>query len=298
MHQSSKIIIVLCLLILGGCAAVDKNARLSQIENIILAEPVPAQMRSQSYVLRYTRILEEAPLKEQERADFLYQRGIQYDKLGMSLLAQYDFHEAIKIKPNMASAYNSIGIYYTQQGKYLQAYEAFDSTLDINPEYDFAFLNRGIALYYGGRAELAVKDFGQFLTKDQTDPIRAIWLYIAESQIDPEQAKVALAQARKQMDQSNWTVKLVDFYLGDLSEAALLNALPQGLKTQLGLAERTCEVYFYLGKYHRTLGNTGAAKSYFKFALSTNVFDYVEHRYARLELNLLRDQNLAKRRIN
>ena len=30
-------------------------------------------------------------------------------------------------------------------------------------------------------------------------------------------------------------------------------------------------------------------RKYFKLALSTNVFDYVEHRYARMELNRLRE---------
>jgi lipoprotein NlpI len=44
-----------------------------------------------------------------------------------------------------------------------------------------------------------------------------------------------------------------------------------------------------LGKYHRSQNNLGVAANYFKLALSTNVFEYVEHRYARMELLLLRE---------
>ncbi|MEC7132296.1 MAG: lipoprotein NlpI, partial [Pseudomonadota bacterium] len=41
--------------------------------------------------------------------------------------------------------------------------------------------------------------------------------------------------------------------------------------------------------FHTQRGNSGIASNYFKLALSTNVFDYVEHRYARLDLNRLRE---------
>jgi lipoprotein NlpI len=66
--------------------------------------------------------------------------------------------------------------------------------------------------------------------------------------------------------------------------------LISGVTSQQQLTDRLCEAYFYLGKYHSARGNTGVASNYFKLALSTNVFEYVEHRYARLELNLLRDK--------
>lgn len=44
------------------------------------------------------------------------------------------------------------------------SYEAFDSALELAPDYDYAFLNRGIALYYGKRPELAVQDLGRILS--------------------------------------------------------------------------------------------------------------------------------------
>jgi lipoprotein NlpI len=101
---------------------------------------------------------------------------------------------------------------------------------------------------------------------------------------------IELAKQRKNLDEDNWATQLVDLYLERTTEGELLNTLISGVTSQQQLTDRLCEAYFYLGKYHSARGNRGVASNYFKLALSTNVFEYVEHRYARLELNLLRDE--------
>lgn len=261
------------------------------MSNLLLAEPAPMSARSQMAIARYNQILVQATLKDEERAQLLQQRGMLYDSVGLAGLAQYDFNQAIQLKPDLAEAYNALGVHYTQQMDFIQAYEAFDATLDINPTYDFAFLNRGIALYYGGRPDLAAKDLGTFYAKDESDPYRALWSYIAASQLDAVKARQSLEASRNVLDINNWATKLVDLYLDRINENQLLNSLIKGVTSQRQLTDRLCEAYFYLGKYHAERGHRGVASNYFKLALSTNVFEYVEHRYARLELNLLRENN-------
>ncbi len=283
----------LCASVLSvtGCSTMTPHSSDSpQMANLLLAEPAPVSVRSQMAIARYNQILAEAPLKDNERAELFYQRGMLYDSVGLSGLARADFTQAIQLKPDLAEAYNSIGIHYIQQMDFIQAYEAFDSTLDINPEYDFALLNRGIALYYGGRADLAIKDLQDFYAKDEADPYRALWAFIAEQAVAPESASAHLRVARDKLDAKNWAVLIVDFYLGRIGENDLLNALVIGVTSQNQLTDRLCEAYFYLGKFHNALEHRGIASNYFKLALSTNVYEYVEHRYARLELNLLREQ--------
>jgi lipoprotein NlpI len=258
--------------------------------NLLLAEPAPMNPRSQLAIARYSHILANTDLEDQQRAQLLHQRGTLYDSVGLSGLAQYDFNQAIGLKPDLAEAYNSMGVHYTQQMNFIQAYEAFDATLDINPDMEFAFLNRGIALYYGGRPDLAMQDFGTFYNKNASDPYRALWSYLAASEIDKPKAMIKLAKQRKNLDENNWATQLVDLYLETTTESELLNSLISGVTSQQQLTDRLCEAYFYLGKYHSARGNRGMASNYFKLALSTNVFEYVEHRYARLELNLLRDE--------
>ena len=287
----SRISIVILVLFLSGCAQMP-NQRSPQMGNLLLAEPAPINPRAQLAIARYNYILTEASLEDAERADLLYQRGMLYDSVGLTGLAQYDYTQALSLRPDMAEAYNSIGIHYTQQMEFVQAYEAFDSSLDINPEYEFAFLNRGIALYYGGRPDLALTDLDTFMQRDTSDPYRALWRYIAQREVDEPSALAELTETQKSLNQDHWATSLVDFYLNKTSENELLSSLINGVSSQKELTDRLCEAYFYLGKYHSARGNRGVASNYFKLALSTNVFEYVEHRYARLELNRLRGKNL------
>ncbi len=286
-HLSS---IILLSAFLFGCANNSGSMQSNrQMGNLLLAEPAPMSQRSQLAIARYSHILSNTDLEDEQRAQLLNQRGTLYDSVGLSGLAQYDFNQAIRLKPDLAEAYNSLGVHYTQQMNFIQAYEAFDATLDINPDMEFAFLNRGIALYYGGRPDLAVRDFSEFYNKNASDPYRALWNYLASSEIDKPQALIELAQQRKNLDETNWATQLVDLYLEKITENQLLSSLVSGVTSQQQLTDRLCEAYFYLGKYHSARDNKGIASNYFKLALSTNVFEYVEHRYARLELNLLRD---------
>ncbi|GAA0852756.1 lipoprotein NlpI [Aliiglaciecola litoralis] len=246
--------------------------------------------RSQLAVARYNQILGQASLSNEERAELLFLRGTHYDSLGLAGLAQYDFSRAKELKPDMAEAYNSIGIHYTQQMDFNEAYESFDSALEINPSLDFALLNRGIALYYGQRNELAVDDLTRFYEKDKANPFAALWLYLAQREVDATLAIEQLKQNRAHLDPNNWASIIVDFYLGNISRGSLLNEFVNGVKNVNELNQRMCEVYFYMGKHYGKRGEKGMALNYFKMVLSTNVYEYVEHRYSRIEIDMLRNQ--------
>lgn len=276
-------------LLLSGCAIQSNDAH-RPMENLLLAEPEPVDTRSQMAIARYNHILAQAPLKDEERAELLFQRGMLYDSVGLSGLARYDFMQALELKPDMAEAHNSIGIHYIQQMDFIMAYESFDSTLDINPDYEFAILNRGIALYYGGRAGLAVSDLARFYEKDKQDPYRVLWSFIVEQSVDRNKALVNLAKHRTDLDEENWATTIVDFYLGKVDETAVIADLVDDVNSQKQLNDRLCEAYFYLGKYHSDIGNKVTASNYFKLSLSTNVFEYVEHRFSRVELARLREK--------
>jgi lipoprotein NlpI len=272
---------------ISACAS-SSVSTVPTVNSLLLAEPEPTSQRSQMVIARYTHILYEAPLNDEERAELLFQRGITYDSMGLTSLAQLDYTEALRLKPDMAEAYNSVGVHYTQQGQFIQAYEAFDATLEINPDYDFAILNRGIALYYGGRSDLATADTSMFLEKDKSDPIRVLWQFIAARQVDEIEAFAELTENRAKLNEQQWATSIVDFYLGKINEAAVVAALISDVQSQEQLNNRLCEAYFYLGKYHAAMGNNTTAANYFKLSLSTNVHEYVEHKYARIELANIR----------
>ncbi len=258
------------------------------VENPLEPEPVSAPFRTEIAIARISEMLQNAKVSDPERARLHYDRGVMYDSVGLSALARYDFMRALRLQPNMADAYNFIGIQHTISGDFEQAYDAFDSALELEPKYQYAYLNRAIALQYDGKLALAVSDFQHFQAMKPDDPYRSLWLYLAEVEQSEATAAEHLAKRQPGLDKKAWSAQIVAFYLGQISEQQLLQAASADVMEPRQLAEQLCEVYFYLARWHGLKHNPSQAVAYYKKALSTNVYEFVEHRYARLEMNRLR----------
>lgn len=266
---------------LTGCVSTQSEG---SEQGKVMVEPVMPDYKLEINLAKLNQILSSAELTDAQRARFHYDRGVIYDAVGLRILSRIDFHQALKIQPNIADAYNFIGIYYTQEGEYESAYEAFDAVLELSPKYDYAFLNRGIALYYGNRNDLATLDMESFYSLDPKDGYRALWLYIIESAVDVEKAKNNLTSNSLSLAGNAWSSVLVDYYLGNKSRDEVFAAAKEGLSYPNEYAERLCEAYFYIAKIAQQHGQNIDAANYFRLALATNIYDFVEHRYARVEL--------------
>ena len=276
-------------LLMSGCASIPFGTKTNDADEKIIIAPLLPEYKKEIALAKLNEILGSAEINTEQRARFLYERGVIYDSVGLRLLARIDFHQALKLQPNLADAFNFIGIYYTQEGEFENAYESFDGVLELAPEYDYAYLNRGIALYYGERYELAEKDLQKFYSLQPNDGYRALWLYIIESKLNPVLAKEQLAKNRANLNNDLWGTKIVDFFLGKLTKEQLFDDAKIGLKTPKEYAERLCELYFYLAKLNMIEGHYDDAANYLRLALATNIYDFVEHRYARQELLNIRD---------
>jgi lipoprotein NlpI len=263
------------------------------VENPLEPEPLAAPFRTEIAVARISEMLQNAKLSDTDRARLHYDRGVMYDSVGLSALARYDFMRALRLQPDMADAYNFIGIQHTLSGDFEQAYDAFDSALELEPKYQYAYLNRAIALQYDGKQALAIQDFQQFLAMKPDDPYRSLWLYLAEVEQSAPQALATLAEHQRTLDKKVWSAQIVAFYLGQISEAELLQSATEVTEPRQ-LAEQLCEVYFYLARWHGLQQNPTQAVAYYKKSLATNVYEFVEHRYARLEMERLRQAVVEK----
>ena len=293
MLLKSKLLIVSFVLCVQGCASLNgNNAESSSIGQLIIAEPATVNYKSEIAILRLSDVILRADITDEQRAQLFYDRGVIYDSVGLRSLARLDFNRALKLKPDLVDAYNFIGIQYTQLQEFNQAYDSFDSAIDLQPDHEYAYLNRGIALYYGGRPLLARDDFEAFHNGQLDDPYRVLWLYLAEYEINPEQAAKDLLMRSSQISDNTWAKSIIDLYLGKLSQGEFIQNLTNNISTNKELSDRLCEAYFYLGKYSQINDQDGSAANFFKLALSTNVFEFVEHRYARLELDLMRKDTL------
>ncbi|WP_152663004.1 lipoprotein NlpI [Arsukibacterium ikkense] len=288
--KSGVTALILALLItLSGCASSQPSSSAAWLT----PEPLAVPYRTELAIARLTEILQRAELSEEQSARLYYDRGVMYDSVGLRSLARLDFMRALRFKPDMADAYNFVGIHYTLSGNFDQAYEAFDSALELAPDYEYAYLNRGIALYYAGRADLAVPDLQQFLQLRPADPYRVVWLYLVQSDVSVATARQGLVANLPQLDATDWATNIPRFYNGELTEQQLLQSVLDDLTGPRLLAERLCEVYFYLAKWHEAQQRPEQAFEYYKKVLATNVFEFVEHRYARLEMARLRGEALA-----
>lgn len=268
-------------LTLAGCSNSDWR------KNEVLAVPLQPTLQQEVILARMEQILASRSLSDDERAQLLYERGVLYDSLGLRALARNDFSLALSVRPDMPEVFNYLGIYLTQAGNFDAAYEAFDSVLELDPTYNYAHLNRGIALYYGGRYKLAQDDLLAFYQDDPNDPFRSLWLYLDEREMYADKAKVALQQRYDKAVRDQWGWKIVEFYLGNISESTLMDSLKADATDNTSLAEHLSETNFYLGKHYLSLGEKDDAEALFKLTVANNVHNFVEHRYALLELALL-----------
>ncbi|MCC8379471.1 lipoprotein NlpI [Xenorhabdus stockiae] len=256
-------------------------------KNEVFAIPLQPTLQQEVILARMEQILASRSLKEDEYAQLLYERGVLYDSLGLRALAQNDFSVALSIRPDIPEVFNYLGIYFTQAGNFDAAYEAFDSVLELDPTYNYARMNRGIALYYGGRYRLAQDDLQAFYQDDPNDPFRSLWLYLVEEKLDPKVAMTSLSNRFDKANRGLWGWNIVEFYLGKISEKTLMERLKQDSTDNTSLAEHLSETDFYLGKHYLSLGDEDSAVALFKLTVANNVHNFVEHRYALLELALL-----------
>ncbi|MBV7315502.1 lipoprotein NlpI [Shewanella sp. NIFS-20-20] len=284
--QLKVLALLVCTSAISGCATTTFGPEQASQGRLQIVPPLPAYEQEVT-LAKLNEILASVELTPAQRARFLYERGVLHDSVGLRLLSRIDFHQALKIQPDLADAYNFLGIYYTQEGEYASAFEAFDGVLELAPSYDYAYLNRGIALHYAGRDNLAEQDLQTFVARQPNDPYRLLWLYLIQAETQPELALQTLAQNRGAIENDTWASVLVDFYLGKATEDQVFAAAKAELTSSREYAQRLCEAYFYLAKTAIANKQYEKASNYLRLALATNIYDFVEHRYARMELGLI-----------
>lgn len=243
--------------------------------------------RYQLMIVRLTGILSSEKTTPEQRAQILYNMGILYDRLGMDVSARNMFMNALIELPDYAAAYNFLGTYLSAAERFAEAYDAFDSVLELKPDETYAYFNRGIALYYGNRPELAAEDLLKFYNFDKNDPFRSAWLYIVERNIyGKEKADQSLKERRALIDteKSGWGTEVLDFMSGEIDADMLIDSIRFSGSDKAEQNRRLCEAYFYMGKMAQFAGDHKRAYDLLHLCAVTNVTGYLEYRYAVLEI--------------
>ncbi|OCG02726.1 lipoprotein NlpI [Gilliamella apis] len=257
----------------------------------LLAVPEQVSYDDELKIAEISQQLSRRDLDTVSRMQLIFERGIVYDSLGFKAFAQSDFNHLLSFNPEIPDVYNFLGTYALRDGDFDNAMMAFNTTLELDPSYAFAYLNRAITLYRTGHYQAAQLDAQKFYQYDVNEPVRVLWLYLIEKEID-KQAALTQLQNRydKLSDKMSYGGDIIAFYLGNISESKLMQNLQQGVENDRQLAERLCEAYFYLGKYYQGKGNNERAKILFKYALANNIYNFVEHQQALYEIKLLEEK--------
>ena len=70
-----------------------------------------------------------------------------------------DYNKAIELNPNLDAAYNNRGSSYGKKGDYAKAFDDYNKSIRINNKNDSAFLNRGNIYYKQGDYDKAIEDY-------------------------------------------------------------------------------------------------------------------------------------------
>lgn len=249
-----------------------------------MARPLQTSVEQEVQIARLSQFLTRRDLSDDVRAKLFFERGNYYDVVGLRNLSRLDLEQSLGLNPKQPDAFNMLGVYYTETGNFDAAYQAFDSALELDPDNIYAERNEAIALYYGERPRLAY----DLITKDRkqvsSDPFHLLWLYIIERDIHPDEAKQHLKTAYQTRDNDLWGWLLVGMMVGEVSDVTAFETILNSTSKNTLLAQRLTETYFYLAKRYEFEGKNADALAFFKLAVSFNVYEYVEHRYAFLEM--------------
>jgi lipoprotein NlpI len=285
-----SILFVLALLVtLTACQRLPNSERdfsaQTGVSPFPLSTAVQVDYKDEVKLLRISQLLaEQKDLDVRQQAVLFYERGVIYDRMGLAAHSRYDFTQALNVDPTFADAYNFLGLYLLLSQSYDEAFEAFDSALELSDDMQYSYLHRAIGLYQVGRYQLAMHDIERFYALDANDPYRVLWRFIINSKVDQVQALQTLKSATQFSDDKRFAWAIVDVLAGRVSEKDFLDSLSYGVRTNKELAQRLCEAYFYLAHWHKLSGNLEKSIYYFKLSTATNIHEFIEYKYALIEL--------------
>jgi tetratricopeptide (TPR) repeat protein len=120
------------------------------------------------------RFYNEAIRLKPDYASAFYNRSIARRAKGDLEGALQDCNEAIRLKPDFAQAYNNRGVVRGEKGDFEGALRDYNEAIRLDPDHASAFNNRGVARGVKGDFEGALQDYNEAirLKPDYADPFK------------------------------------------------------------------------------------------------------------------------------
>jgi len=292
--QLSKLVLLPLALLLTACESVPETGRNNSETNtpmvvLPVATAVQVDYQDEVKLLRLNQLITEHKGDDKQKALLFYERGLIYDRMGLTAHSRYDFTQSINTDPSFPDAYNSFGLYLLLAQSYDEAFDAFDSAIELSADMEYSYLHRAAGLYHAKRYSLASRDINHFHALDKTDPYRVLWRYIIDSKVDASLALDTLKEEQIPDGDNRYAWILVDVIAGRISEQTFFEQVGRSVKSNKELAQRLCEAYFYLGYWHQYAGDLEQAIYYFKLTTTTNIHEFIEYKYALMALSSIQE---------
>jgi lipoprotein NlpI len=207
-----------------GCQAVRKTGILLLLLFHLLASSCSAQLASDAQKCEKnvtnnpdlalegcTALIESGRLSEEDVFKVLIIRGVAYRNKGNYNQAIQDFDKAIRLKPDVAEAFNNRGVTYDYKGDYERAIQDYNQVIRLRPDDAAAFNNRGLVYHEKGEYDRAIQDF------DQAIRLKPGYAEAFESR---GSAYLARGDYDRAIQDYGQAIKLEPNYAGDFSDRA------------------------------------------------------------------------------
>lgn len=202
-----------------------------------------------------------------------------------------DFARAVELEPGVGARYHDRGHARADQGDLRGAVVDFTRAFELDPANVEPLYDRACR-----RDELrdwphCIEDYERAaqLAPELRDRARLRIFLVRVRMGHRDSAAKELAAYLEQRDPGRddaWSIDLLRFACGRLTEAALLQAAaPQATAADRG---RRCEAYYYAGMLRLAAGDRAAAAAYFRTSVDSGATTKAEHSAAAAELRVLK----------
>lgn len=287
-----KLFLASSFIVLSGCSQFsdsNKNQDIGTVNDVLpLAIPVQVAYQDEVKLLRINQLIaDKEKVNDEQRAELFYQRGLIYDRMGLTAHSRYDFSQAINLNPSYPDPYNSLGVYLLMGEAYDEAFDAFDSAIELSQDQQYSYLHRAVGLSIVERYQGAHEDIEHFYQLDKSDPYRVLWRYLVNFKYDKQLAVQQLQAAKPSSDKHKFAWDIIKVMKGELSEVEFFGHISDGVDSNELLAQRLCEAYYYLAHWHINQGNINQGDYYLRLSIATNVKDFIEYKYALVDLSTM-----------
>jgi len=249
----SGFVILLCALIVCGCAPAQERAE-SSAELVSKARSAHNAGHPDQAIDLATKAIEADPASP---SAYSFRASV-YESAHRFSEALEDYDHLAELLPRNSDVYNQRGSAHFKAGHIDESINDFDRSIKLEPRQEPYHWQRGISYYYAGRYDAGKRQFESHQTVNSSDVENAFWHYLCSARLSgADDAREKLLPIR---DDSR--VPMMKIYALLHGEASVEDVL-ETARTESSSSQRASALFYahlYIGLYYEARGNDALAR--------------------------------------